>query len=188
MVSPPIYLKRCLEAGFDPNTYKHLQRTFLELAAQKCKVRHVELLLENTSTKLTPRAAKFILKNKFMKKFLPLLFERGLPANPGYVIQALQQNNSDLLRGSLTALIRTDPTKKRWAKVEETLTCPLLLQATTDLVQTPQGQFYDGPSLLRWIGENETDPLTRQRLIVDDLRTREDIVPEIIQLIQQFDE
>ena len=123
-----------------------------------------------------------------MKKFLPLLFERGLPANPGYVIQALQQNNSDLLRGSLTALIRTDPTKKRWAKVEETLTCPLLLQATTDLVQTPQGQFYDGPSLLRWIGEHETDPLTRQRLIVDDLRTREDIVPEIIQLIQQFDE
>lgn len=174
-----------MEAGFDPNVFKTQQRTFLEIAAQKCKVKHVELLLENTTTRLTPRAAKFILKNKFMKKFLPLLFERGLPANPGYVIQALQQNNSDLLKGALAALMRNDP-EKRWFKINETLTCPMLLHPTANLVQTPQGQFYDGTALLQWITQHETDPLTRQRLIADDLRTRDEIIPEIIQIIQQF--
>ena len=185
LMAPPLYLKRCLEAGMDPNQWKHLGLNFLETAARKCKIKHVEELLKCNETRLSPKAAKFVLKNKHMKKFLPLLFEKGLPCTPLYVIQALQRNDSELLKGALISLQKNDP-QKQWQNIAETLTCPILNYPTTNLVQTPQGQLYDGPALLQWIESNETDPLTRQRLVPGDLRNRDEILPEIIGAIRQL--
>ncbi len=182
--APPIYLHRCLEAGMDVNEFKRRGESFLELAVRKQKVKHVEKLLKHPRTKLTSRATTHILKDKVMKKFLNLLFERGLPANPSYVIKALKKNDSMLLIGALSSLETNGGPV--WEQIAERLKCPILSTPTADLVQTPQGQLYDRQALTQWINANHTDPLTRQPLYIIDLRQRSDIIPELLEVIKQL--
>jgi hypothetical protein len=182
ILAPPIYLHRCLEAGMNVNEFKRHGETFLEFAVRKQKVKHVERLLKHPRTKLTKRASNMILKNKIMKKFLHLLFERGMPADPSYVIKALQKNDTELLQGAISSLETNGP--PIWREIAEKLKCPILNSQTADLVQTPQGQFYDRQSILQWINTNHTDPLTREQLYSSDLRERSEIIPELIEAIK----
>jgi len=182
--APPLYLHRCLEAGLDPNEFKRRGETFLEMAVRKQKVKHVERLLKCPSTKLSTRASNLIIKNKIMKKFMGLLFERGLPADPAYVTKALQKNDTQLLQGAIASLEENGP--PCWATIAEKLRCPILANVTTDLVQTPQGQYYDRSALTEWISSHHTDPLTREALYMTDLKQRGEILPEIIDYIKQM--
>jgi hypothetical protein len=182
--APPIYLHRCLEAGLDVNEFKRHGESFLEMAVRKQKVKHVEKLLKHPRTKLTSRASKMILKDKVMKKFLGLLFERGLPADPSYVTKALRKNDTELLIGALTSLEANGP--PIWKKLAERLKCPILATPSADLVQTPQGQLYDRQALTQWINANHTDPLTRATLYITDLRQRSEIIPELLEVIKQL--
>ena len=184
LLAPPIYLHRCLEAGMDVNAFKRHGETFLELACRKQKVKHVEKLLKHPRTKLTTNATKMILKNKVMKKFLGLLFERGLPADPAYVMKALQKNDSELLVGALSSLEENGPPV--WKQIAERLKCPILATPSADVVQTPQGQLYDRRALTQWIAANHTDPLTREPLYMTDLRQRDEIIPELLEVIKQL--
>ena len=183
IIAPPIYLHRCLEAGMDVNEFKRNGETFLELAVRKQKVKHVHRILKHPQTRLTHRATTLIMKNKIMKKFLHLLFSRGLPADPKYILTALKKNDSDLLRGALASLENAD---KVWGEIAQRLTCPILNDVTADLVQTPQGQLYDRQSLLQWISANHTCPLTRQELYSGDLRQRSEIIPELVDIIKNI--
>lgn len=182
--APPLYLHRCLEAGLDPNEFKRHGETFLEMSVRKQKVKHVERLLKCPSTKLTTRASNLIIKNKIMKKFMGLLFERGLPADPSYVTKALQKNDTQLLQGAIASLEDNGPAC--WSTIAEKLRCPILANVTTDLVQTPQGQYYDRSALTEWISSHHTDPLTREALYMTDLKQRSEILPEIIDFIKQL--
>ena len=182
--APPLYLHRCLEAGLDPNEFKRHGETFLELSVRKQKVKHVERLLKCPSTKLTTRASNMIIKNKIMKKFMGLLFERGLPADPAYVTKALQKNNTQLLQGALASLEENGP--PCWVAIAERLRCPILATPSADLVQTPQGQYYDRSALTEWISGHHTDPLTRDQLYMNDLRDRAEILPELLDYIKQL--
>ena len=119
-----------------------------------------------------------------MKKFLNLLFERGLPADPSYIIKALQKNDTPLLQGAISSLEENGP--PIWAQIAEKLKCPILNEPSADLVQTPQGQLYDRQSLLQWINEHHTDPLTRQQLYSSDLRQRSEIIPELLEVIKEL--
>ena len=119
-----------------------------------------------------------------MKKFLNLLFERGLPADPTYIVKALQKNDTPLLQGAISSLEENGPPV--WRQIAEKLKCPILNEPTADLVQTPQGQLYDRQSLLQWINANHTDPLTRQELYSSDLRQRSEIIPELIEVIKEL--
>lgn len=184
LLAPPIYLHRCLEAGMDVNEFKRKGETFLEMAVRKQKVKHVEKLLKHPRTKLTSRASKLILKDKVMKRFLSLLFERGLPADPSYVIKALRKNDSELLAGALSSLEENGP--PIWKKIAERLRCPILSTVSADLVQTPQGQLYDRVSLTQWISAHHTDPLTRATLYTTDLRQRSEIIPELLEVIKEL--
>lgn len=184
ILAPPIFLRRSLEAGLDVNQFKRKGESFLEMAVRKQRVKHVAVLLKHPRTKLTPKATKIILKDKIMKKFLGLLFERGLPADPDYVIKALQRNDSELLVGALSSLEEHGP--PIWGQIAEKLKCPILATPSADLVQTPQGQLYDRQSLTQWITANHTDPLTREPLYIDDLRQRVDIIPELLEVIKQL--
>lgn len=182
LTAPPIYLHRCIECGLDVNQFKRHTETFLEMAIRKQKVKHVERLLKHPRTKLTTRASSLIIKNKVMKKFMGLLFERGLPANPKYVYEALRKNDTELLQGALNSLeIHGD---SKWQRVIEKIKCPILNAPTADMVQTPQGQIYDRVSLTEWVSSNHTDPLTRQPLYISDLRQRNEILEEIIDYIK----
>lgn len=184
LLAPPIYLHRCLESGLDPNEFTRHGETFLEIAARKQKVKHVERLLKHPRTKLTTRASNLIIKNKIMKKFMGLLFERGLPADPSYVIKALKKNDTELLQGAIASLENSGP--RCWAAIAEKLRCPILASPTADLVQTPQGQYYDRVALTEWVASHHTDPLTRQQLYMSDLRDRADILPEILDYIKEM--
>lgn len=182
LMAPPIYLHRCIESGLDVNQFKRHTETFLEMAVRKQKVKHVERLLKHPRTKLTTRASSLIIKNKVMKKFMGLLFERGLPANPKYVYEALRKNDTELLQGALNSLeIHGD---SKWERIIEKIKCPILNAPTADMVQTPQGQIYDRVSLTEWVSSNHTDPLTRQPLYISDLRQRNEILEEIIDYIK----
>lgn len=184
LLAPPIYLHRCLEAGMDVNSFKRHGETFLEMAVRKQKVKHVERLLKHPSTKLTTRASNMIIKNKVMKKFMGLLFERGLPADPSYVIKALKKNDTDLLQGALASLEQHGP--RCWEAVIEKLKCPILANVSADFVQTPQGQIYDRVALTEWVSAHHTDPLTREQLYITDLRQRGEILPEILDFIKDI--
>jgi hypothetical protein len=184
LLAPPLYLHRCLEAGLDPNEFKRHGETFLEMAVRKQKVKHVERLLKSPSTKLTTRASNMIIKNKIMKKFMGLLFERGLPADPAYVTKALTKNDTQLLQGAIASLEENGP--PCWVQIAEKLRCPILASPSADLVQTPQGQYYDRSALTEWISSHHTDPLTRDQLYMNDLRDRADILPELLDYIKQL--
>jgi len=184
LLAPPIYLHRCLEAGLNVNEYRRHGETFLEMAVRKQKVKHVEKLLKHPHTKLTTRASKLILKDKVMKKFLGLLFERGLPADPSYVVKALRKNDTELLVGALASLEVNGPPV--WKKLAERLRCPILATPSADLVQTPQGQFYDRKAITQWITAHHNDPLTRGTLYITDLRQRSEIIPELLEVIKQL--
>ena len=178
LLAPPMYLEKCLEAGLNVNDYNRKGESILEIAVRKHKVKHVGLLLKHPPTKLTQKASTGILKDKVMKQYIGLLFERGLPADPSYVTKALKENNTMLLQGALTSL--------QWEEVIEYLKCPILNSPTADLVQTPQGQLYDKQSILQWIHAHHTDPLTRAPLYEADLRTRADILPDVLQHIKEI--
>ena len=50
-----------------------------------------------------------------------LLFERGLPANPKYVYEALRKNDTELLQGALNSLeIHGD---SKWERIIEKIKC-----------------------------------------------------------------
>jgi hypothetical protein len=182
LLAPPIYLHRCLQSGLDVNQFKRHNETFLEMAVRKQKVKHVERLLKHPRTKLTDRASNLIIKNKVMKKFMGLLFERGLPANPKYVTEALKKNDTELLQGALTSLEIHG--NSGWLAVIEKLKCPILSAPTADMVQTPQGQIYDRVALTEWVSSNHTDPLTREELYLHDLKQRSEILDEILNFIR----
>ena len=179
--APPLYLHRCLESGLDVNEFKRHGETFLEMAVRKQKVKHVERLLKHPATKLTTRASNLIIKNKIMKKFMGLLFEKGLPAAPSYVIKALKKNDTELLQGAITSL---ENNSSVWEQIAEKLRCPILANVSTDLVQTPQGQYYDRSALTEWVSAHHNDPLTRAPLTLGDLRDRAEILPEILDYIK----
>ena len=160
-----------------------MEKPFLEMAVRKQKVKHVERLLKHPATKLTTRASNLIIKNKIMKKFMGLLFERGLPADPSYVIKALKKNDTELLQGAITSL---ESNSSVWEQIAEKLRCPILANVSTDLVQTPQGQYYDRVALTEWVASHHTDPLTRQQLYMSDLRDRAEILPEILDYIKEM--
>ena len=116
-----------------------------------------------------------------MKKFMGLLFEKGLPADPSYVIKALKKNDTELLQGAITSL---ENNSSVWEQIAEKLRCPILANVSTDLVQTPQGQYYDRSALTEWVSAHHNDPLTRAPLTLGDLRDRAEILPEILDYIK----
>lgn len=183
--APHKFLHTALRAGLNINGWKH--RNGDDLAtylSRKYKTLHLKHVLEWEQLELSEAAIAMILSDAYQKKtFQTTLFARGMPATAEHVLDALKNNDSTALAHVLEGLAKRD---SKWGDIIELLTCPITQEVTADLVQTPSRHLYDRAALVGWIKKNQTCPLTRNELYLDDLKERDDILPSIITRIKNL--
>ena len=183
--APHKFLHTALRAGLNINGWRHRNGDdFATYLSRKYKTLHLKHVLEWEQLELSEAATKMILSDAYQKKtFQATLFARGMPANREHMLDALKENNSKSLAHILESLAKQD---SKWNDIMELLTCPITQEVTADLVQTPSRHLYDRAALVNWIKKNQTCPLTRNELYLDDLKERDDILPGIITRIKNM--
>jgi len=69
---------------------------------------------------------------------------------------------------------------KKQEKDESTdFTCPITKEIMTDPVLAPDGYSYERESIVMWLSQNGTSPVTRQNMTVEDLMTNTELKEKI---------
>lgn len=183
--APHIFLKICIQAGLDINSWKYKNGDdYATYLSRRYKTKHLEHVLGWEGYKLTPPAVSMIQSDEYQRKtFRSLLFARGMPATKEHVIEALKSNDSETLGHILETLEKAN---NKWSDIIELLTCPITQEVTADIVQTPTRHIYDRQAIVNWIKKNQTCPLSRNELYIDDLKERDDILPDILRKIKEI--
>lgn len=183
--APHMFINICIRAGLDINAWRHRNGDDLTTyLSRRYKTKHLKHILSWESLQLSNEAIEMIHSDAYQKKeFTSLLFARGMPATKEHALDALKNNDSSTLGHILDTLQKSD---NKWDDIIELLTCPITQEITADLVQTPSRHLYDRAALINWIKRNQTCPLTRAELYIDDLKERDDILPDIIQRIKSI--
>ena len=183
--APHAFLRLALRAGLNVNGWR--RRNGDDIAthlSRKYKTLHLKHVLEWEQLELSEAATKMILSDAYQKKtFQTTLFARGMPSTREHMLDALKENNSTSLAHILESLVKQDA---KWSDIVDLLTCPITQEVTADLVQTPSRHLYDRAALVNWIKKNQTCPLTRNELYLDDLKERDEILPGIITRIKNL--
>lgn len=183
--APHMFTNICLRAGLNINAWRARNgddlATFL---SRRYKTKHLKHVLSWEALQLSKAAIDMVLSDDYQKReFTSLLFARGMPARKEHALDALKNNDSTTLGHILETLQKAD---NKWNDIVELLTCPITQEITADLVQTPSRHLYDREALVNWIKQNQSCPLTRAELYIDDLKERDDILPDIIQRIKRL--
>lgn len=183
--APHMFTNICLRAGLDINPWRHRNGDdFATFLSRRYKTKHLKHVLSWEQLQLSKEAIDMIISDDYQKKeFTSLLFARGMPARKEHALDALKNNDSTTLGHILETLQKQD---NKWDDIVELLTCPITQEITADLVQTPSRHLYDREALVNWIKQNQTCPLTRAELYIDDLKERDDVLPDIIQRIKSI--
>jgi len=183
--APHLFLQICLRAGLDINTWRYRNGDdYATYLSRRYKTKHLKHVLSWENLQLSNEAIRMITSDDYQKKeFTSLLFARGMPATKEHALDALKSNDSTTLGHILDTLQKAD---NKWDDIIELLTCPITQEITADIVQTPSRHLYDRHALVNWIKKNQTCPLTRAELYIDDLKERDDILPDIITRIKEL--
>ena len=183
--APPKFLYECLRAGLDVNDWRHTNGDdFPTYLSRRYCTQHLQVVLEWEGLQLSQAACDMVQSDPHQKStFRGLLFARGMRATKEHAIDALMNNDSAALAAIVESLVESDP---KWGEIEELLRCPITQEVTADLVQTPSRHLYDRTALENWIDKERTCPLTRNDLYRDDLKGRDDLLPDLLKKLRSM--
>lgn len=181
---PSEFLYEALRGGLNINSWRHASGEDLATyLSRRYLTRHLRVVLEWSSLELSQAACDMVQSDPVQKElFQGLLFARGMVASKEHAIDALERNDTEALKHIIESLVASN---KKWEAIEELLTCPITQEVTADLVQTPTRHLYDRSALENWIKKHENCPLTRNELYIDDLKGRDELLPDLLRKLQE---
>jgi len=185
MAVPAYYLDVCLRKGLDPNIRLKNKRLPLEHACSHSRVAHIEILLKDERTTVSQNVCRFMIRQAKQQRFAERAIELCADIVPSMLLEAVVANVTPALRSMMKKLEPAYESNRDWDDISHLLLCPILNDYTTDIVKTPvNDHYYDRQSLLKWVREKGTDPMTREPLQESDLLLRSEFLKDYAKQLQ----
>ena len=185
MAVPAYYLGVCLEKGLDPNIRLKNKRLPLEHACSHSRIAHIEILLKDERTTVSQNVCRFMIRQAKQQKFADRAIELCEDIVPNMILEAVVANVTTALCSMMKKLEPKYESKSEWDDITHMMLCPILNDYTTDIVKPPlNNHYYDRQSLLKWVRDKGTDPMTREPLQESDLLLRSEFLKEYATTLQ----
>ena len=185
MTVPAYYLGICLDKGLDPNVRLKNKRLPLEHACSHSRIAHIEILLKDERTTVSQNVCRFMIRQAKQQKFAVRAIELCEDIVPNMILEAVVANVTSALCSIMKKLESKYEPSGEWEDITHMMQCPILNDYTTDIVKTPiNDHYYDRQSLLKWVREKGTDPMTREPLQESDLLLRSEFLKEYATTLQ----
>lgn len=185
MSVPAYYLGVCLDKGLDPNIRLKNKRLPLEHACSHSRIAHIEILLKDERTTVSQNVCRFMIRQAKQQKFADRAIELCEDIVPNMILEAVVANVTTALCSMMKKLEPKYESKSEWDDITHMMLCPILNDYTTDIVKPPlNNHYYDRQSLLKWVREKGTDPMTREPLQESDLLLRSEFLKEYATTLQ----
>ena len=179
MAVPAYYLDVCLKKGLDPNIPLKNKRLPLEHACSHSRIAHIEILLQDERTTVSQNVCRFMIRQPKQQKYAERAIELCIDIVPNMILEAVVANVTSALSSIMKKLEPKYESNQHWEDITHMMMCPILSDYTTDIVKTPvNNHYYDRNSLLQWVRNKGTDPLTREDLQESDLLLRSEFLKE----------
>lgn len=179
----PQFLFHALQHGFDPDIKLKNGEYIIEKCYRKQKYQWVFVLLHAESITIPATLMNQLMRHQ---EYIPLCIKHGAIPKLTMIINALQENNTPLLKIIIEGVDNAYKDKPSWDHIKDTLTCPITQELTTNVNKTPAGHYYDRQAIRRWVQEKQTDPMTRATLQLDDLQERVKCLFELRHTLQKL--
>jgi len=104
---------------------------------------------------------------------------------PSMILEAVVANVTTALSSMMKKLEPKYEDNPLWDDITHMMLCPILNDYTTDIVKTPiNNHYYDRQSLLKWVRDKKTDPMTREPLQESDLLLRSEFLKDYAKILQ----
>ena len=185
MAVPAYYLDICLSKGLDPNICLKNKRLPLEHACSHSRIAHIEILLKDERTTVSQNVCRFMMRQPKQQRFAVRAIELCRDIVPNMILEAVVANVTEALCAMMKKLETKYEDNAQWDDMTHMMLCPILNDYTTDIVKTPiNDHYYDRQSLLKWVREKHTDPMTREPLQESDLLLRSEFLKEYAKNLQ----
>lgn len=185
MTVPAYYLGICLDKGLDPNVLLKNKRLPLEYACSHSRIAHIEILLKDERTTVSQNVCRFMIRQAKQQKFADRAIELCEDIVPNMILEAVVANVTTALSSMMKKLETKYESNPEWDNITHMMTCPILNDYTTDIVKTPiNDHYYDRQSLLTWVRNKGTDPMTREPLQESDLLLRSEFLKDYASTLQ----
>ena len=185
MGGPAYYLDVCLRKGLDPNTRLKNKRLPLEHACSHSRIAHIEILLKDGRTTVSQNVCRFMIRQPKQQRFADRAIELCADIVPSMILEAVVANVTTALSSMMKKLEPKYEDNPLWDDITHMMLCPILNDYTTDIVKTPiNNHYYDRQSLLKWVRDKTTDPLTREPLQESDLLLRSEFLKDYAKILQ----
>ena len=186
MSVPAYYLQVCLRKGLDPNIILKNHRLPLEHACAHSRIAHIEILLSDPRTTVSPTVCRFVIRQQQQQHFAERAIELCGSIVPNMILEAIVANVTTALCSIMAKLEQNYENNPKWDEITHMLRCPISQDYSTDLVKTPvNNHYYDRMQLLTWVRAKGTDPMTRAELQESDLLLRNEFLSEYAVTLQQ---
>ena len=185
MAVPAYYLGVCLDKGLNPNIRLKNKRLPLEHACAHSRIAHIEMLLKDTRTIVSQNVCRFLIRQSKQQRFAKRAIELCKDIGPDMVLEAVVANVTPALLAIMQIIEPKYEDHEAWSDFTHMMMCPILNDYTTDIVKTPiNNHYYDRTSILTWVREKGTDPLTREDLRETDLLLRSEFLKDYARELQ----
>ena len=185
MSVPAYYLGICLDKGLDPNIRLKNKRLPLEHACSHSRIAHIEILLKDERTTVSQNVCRFMIRQPKQQKFADRAIDLCQNIVPNMILEAVVANVTSALCSIMKKLQTKYASNPKWDDITHMMMCPILSDYTTDIVKTPvNNHYYDRQSLLTWVKDKHTDPMTREELHESDLLLRSEFLKEYAKILQ----
>jgi len=185
MAVPAYYLDVCLSKGLDPNIRLKNKRLPLEHACSHSRIAHIEILLKDERTTVSQNVCRFMIRQAKQQRFADRAIELCAEIVPSMILEAVVANVTSALCSMMKKLESKYEDNPTWEDITHMMLCPILNDYTTDIVKTPvNDHYYDRQSLLTWVRNKHSDPLTREPLQESDLLLRSEFLKDYAKVLQ----
>tara|TARA_B100000795_G_scaffold215121_1_gene168924 strand:- start:790 stop:1641 length:852 start_codon:yes stop_codon:yes gene_type:complete len=179
------YLYTCLNQGLDPNGLMTNGHCPLSFACRYNRLQHIQTLLGNSKIIVSRNLCRFMLRHRPQHRFVSRAIQLCTDITPDLIPEALEANISAALIIIMEKLEEKFKGNSIWMEMGHLLRCPISLEFTTDLVQTPSKHIFDRVCLLTWVNSHSSNPMTREQLHESDFIKRREFLPVLIEELQQ---
>ena len=187
MLVPAYYLDVCLDKGLDPNTPLKSKRLPLEESCGRSRIQHITTLLNDERVKVSTNVCRYVIRKPKQQKFAVRCIELCENIPPDMILEAVVANLTPALQSIVQALETRYPDSKTWDTIYNMMLCPILNDVTADLVKIPAvDHYYDRASLMTWVNQKHTNPLTREPLEEHQILQRSEFLKDYALIMQKL--
>lgn len=185
MSTNAFYLNHCLLSHLNPNTPLSNKQTPLAHAVTNSKFSHIGVILANPKTIVSGHVCCLMFRHPRQLQFTSRACQICNQITLEFITEALVANTSTALTVIMQRLEEKHKGNRTWTEICYMLRCPITLEYSTDLVQTPSQHLFDRESLLTWVRRHSTNPMTREHLTEPDFIERPYFLSEFLKDLHQ---